>query len=182
MSRCFHQLAIVVQLMLWSLFLVSLGKAVELTPIRVENELVDEYKIPARMAVYHLPLVSDEDATVLCIAANEAGIQVDDLAAVWWAETELGTNLKHINPVDKGHFGLSRRWRAERVSKWGEYDPNDLASSARIAALELAEGYAYFREREKMFAEYHQGRTGVLTNGVKQAYIRRIDRYLKLCK
>ena len=139
------------------------------------------YEIPANMSKYTLPMVNDDDTTTLCIAANEACIPVDWLAAVWWAETNLGTNLNHVNPIDRGHFGLSHRWYAERKRKWGDYNPNRLASSARIAALELGEGYAYFGDRVRMFAEYHQGRAGVLTDGVKMAYIRRINKYLSLC-
>lgn len=182
MHRQVQQLLRLLEVICWILLVAGLSFVFGVKWVRAHQMPPKvSYEIPANMSRYTLPLISDEDVTTLCIAANEACIQVDDLAAVWWAETNLGTNLNHVNPIDRGHFGLSHRWYAERKRKWGDYNPNRLASSARIAALELGEGYAYFGDRVHMFAEYHQGRVGVLTDGVKLAYIRRINKYLSLC-
>jgi len=109
------------------------------------------------------------------------------LYAIAYAESSNGANLAHSNPLDAGWFGLHERKdiRAERVGKWGWYDPDDPMQAATIAGRILSEHRANLSRRypDKALDEiealtitaYHKGLAWTVRHGVYSRYVRRVE-------
>jgi len=120
-------------------------------------------------------------------AAIATSNRPDLLYAIAYAETTNGTDLAHRNPLDAGWFGLHERQdiRAERVGKWGWYNPNDPMQAARIAGLILAEHRANLSRRYPdkapdeiealTITAYHKGLDWTCRHGVYSPYVGRVE-------
>lgn len=76
-----------------------------------------------------------------------------------------------------GRFQLREVYRAERVAKWGEYDPRDPREAAIIAGRIYMEALAALGSEDLAIAAHRQGITGVRENGPTAWYIERVRRY-----
>lgn len=109
-------------------------------------------------------------------AAREAGIPARILAGIAFAESSFRADPHHPDPLDRGMFGLheSQAIRAERVARFGEYDPLDPGQAARVAAGILAEHRETFRDWRLAIAAYRQGAAGVRRDGAAEWYVVRV--------
>jgi hypothetical protein len=121
------------------------------------------------------------------IAAEKTGITPDLLYAIAYAESSNGKNTDHPYQYDRGWFGLceSPEIRAERVAKWGQYDPDDPQQAAVIAGHILAEHRKNLLRRYPNAAPeeiealtitaYHKGLAWTIKNGVYWPYVKKVE-------
>ncbi len=121
------------------------------------------------------------------IASTETGVSPDLLYAIAYAESSNGKNTDHPYQYDRGWFGLceSPAIRAERVIKWGDYDPDDPAQAAVIAGHILAEHRKNLLRRYPNAAPeeiealtitaYHKGLAWTIKNGVYWPYVKKVE-------
>lgn len=121
----------------------------------------------------YIPVEYRRDIT---LAASVCGVPVRILAGVAFAESSFRPDPAHPDPLDRGMFGLheSEEIRAERVAKYGEYDPLDPGMAAIVAARILAEHRANFGDWSRAIAAYRQGASGVRREGVEWWYVERV--------
>ena len=138
------------------------------------------YEIPAPVQAFEIPGVPAEHVATFISAANSYGLPVEYLAAIPAVETSMGTDLAHRNPLDRGWFGLHERpeIHAERAAMFGEYDPDHVGDSARIAAGLLAMYRERFGSWDLAFTAYHRGAAWTARHGRDPWYLSRIKAYL----
>jgi len=112
----------------------------------------------------------------IALAASVCGVPVRILAGVAFAESSFRPDPAHADPLDRGMFGLheSTDIRAERVAKYGEYDPLDPGTAAIVAARILAEHRVNFGDWSRAIAAYRQGASGVRRDGIGWWYVERV--------
>ena len=106
-------------------------------------------------------------------------VQIVQPSILWghaFAESDFEPAPKHINPIDKGMFGLheTAEIHAERARKWGEYDPLNPVQAWRIAAHIMAENLAAFDSLEMGVTAYRWGQGGARLHGVDKIYVARV--------
>ena len=138
------------------------------------------YEIPAPVKAFEIRGVPAEHVAAFLSAATAYGLPVEYLAAIPAVETSMGTDLAHRNPFDRGWFGLHERpeIHAERVRLFGEYDPDHVEDSARIAAGLLAMHYERFGDWDLAFTAYHRGAAWTARHGRDPWYLSRVRTYL----
>ena len=134
-------------------------------------------------ATYGLPLLNDNQSSAIHRAASISGTPPVYTAAIAYAETVCGLQPDHPDKWDISDFGLHERplYHAERVAKWGEYDPEVYQDAALIAALELGEELVYYDDLSLAYSAYTDGRRGVSKHGVNKKYWKRVEEYLRMC-
>lgn len=123
-----------------------------------------------------LPERCPERLSIYQIAKLVTGAPSDILRGIDFAESSCGKRLKHSDPHDKGRFGLheSSETRAERVRKWGYYNPHNPGDAAIIAGHIYMEHFARFGDESLAIAAYHQGTRGIMRYGADAGYIMRV--------
>ena len=123
-----------------------------------------------------LPERCSERLSIYQVAELVTGAPSDILRGIDFAESSCGKRLKHSNPNDKGRFGLheSPAIRAERIRKWGYYDPHNPGDAAIIAGHIYMEHLARFGDESLAIAAYHQGTRGIMRYGADAEYIMRV--------
>ena len=142
---------------------------------------IRDYTIPEQPRIVFLYTDADR-SRILIDSATIAGIPAHYLAAIYFAESTCGKNMRHPDPWDVGPMGLHERpsYHLERMAKWGPYDPYWLPDASRIAAMELAEDYAYFCDWDLTFSAYRKGRSWVAKHGVYKPYVSKVRGYLAM--
>lgn len=92
------------------------------------------------------------------------------------ARTESGERDRSIGDdgVSKGRMQINERFRAERVAKWGRYDPFLPLDAVRIASCVFQENLDYFDNEYLAIAAYQKGRRGVVINGPDPRYVKNV--------
>jgi len=127
-----------------------------------------------------------------------SGAPCEILRGLAFAESSGGKNITHTDPMDRGWFGLheDRHLRAERIWRWGEYNPDDPCQAAVIAGHIIMRNYKYFmgvrkacinqlhgeamREldspMDQSISAYNQGIVGYHRRGLNSAYVDMVRR------
>jgi len=140
-----------------------------------------KYEIFIEMCKIEIPLLKEEYYDAFFMAANYAQVEVLDLAAICYAESSMMKFKNHPNKLDVSPMGLheTKKIHAERVKKWGEYNPNNPYDYTRISALEYKEELDKFRNKDLAFSAYHKGTNWVDKHGVCHYYIKMINHYME---
>lgn len=126
--------------------------------------------------------IYDGYATPAAILRAHARVESDEMD---WAIGDQGRS--------RGRMQINESFRAERVRKWGEYDPHKAEDAIRIASeiwQENAKAFAerpmrghpetWARQREDLtIAAYRQGVAGVLRDGATMWYVERVRRAMR---
>lgn len=75
-----------------------------------------------------------------------------------------------------GRFQIREVFRAERVAKFGEYDPRSAREAGHVAARILEEAFRTLGDWELAAAAYRQGVRGVREDGATGWYLERVRR------
>lgn len=144
-----------------------------------------KYQIPQIQYTIRIPLldgtVNEKYKDSIINACIDASIEINDLAAICFAESSMMKITDHPNDLDISPFGLheTKEIHAERVEKWGPYDPHNINEAARISALEYKEELDKFNNKALAFSAYHRGTNWVDKNGVCHYYIKMINNYME---
>ena len=111
-------------------------------------------------------------------AAESAGVPVRILAGIAFAESSFRPAPVHPDPFDRGMFGLHETpaIRAERVARYGEYDPLVPGEAARVAAGILADHRVRLGSWIHAVSAYRQGARGLSEQGIDWEYVWRVMR------
>ena len=120
------------------------------------------------------PFSEDVALTIYDIAEGLTGCPAEILRGLHFAESSYGANLDHPGTFDRGPFGLSEKYHAERAAKWGEYNPDCPLQSAIIAGHIIMENRAMLGSYELAVCAFRQGVTGVRRNGAGLWYYDRV--------
>lgn len=104
-------------------------------------------------------------------AARASGVPVLILAGIAKVESNFRPAPAHLDPLDKGMFGLREVYHEERARLYGEYDPEVPEEAARVAAGILADHYARLGSWPLAVSAYHQGARGLAKNGPRWSYV-----------
>jgi hypothetical protein len=129
------------------------------------------YARPAPVVNPRDPLLSGIEAAALKTGAPEPTL--DGLA---FAESSGRPDPRHIDPADKGRFGLHETpaYHAERERKYGAYDALDPYDSAYIAARLYADALAALGSEDAAICAHKQGIKGVKRDGPLGWYLARV--------
>lgn len=118
----------------------------------------------------------EPELTIYQIASYKTGCPEWILKGIRFAESSYGANIDHPDPYDTGDFGLHEKpsYRAERVEKWGGYNPYCPLDSAIIAGYIIMENYRIMGDMDKAISAYRRGRTGTNRNGIDRLYVDRV--------
>ena len=118
----------------------------------------------------------EPELTIYQIASYKTGCPEWILKGIAFAESSYGTNCAHPDPLDIGDYGLheSDAIRAERVAKYGYYNPYCPLDSATIAGKIIMEHYLAMGDMDKAISAYRRGRTGTNRNGIDWQYVNRV--------
>lgn len=127
---------------------------------------------------------SEPELNIYQIASYITGCPERILRGFHFAESTYGANTKHIDPLDRGPFGLHEdpAYHAERAAKWGEYNPDCPLQSAIIAGYIYMENLRLMGNEFAAIAAYKQGRRGVRENGRQEWYVERVLNYRELSR
>jgi hypothetical protein len=151
---------------------------------RYQERMVARIESPLQPSEQPVP---PQPQDIYQIASTETGVSPDLLYAIAYAESSNGTNTDHPYQYDRGWFGLceSPEIRAERVIKWGDYDPDDPSQAAVIAGHILAEHRANLSRRypdaatdeidQLVITAYHKGFAWTVRNGVYWPYVKKVE-------
>jgi len=130
---------------------------------------------PYRQDTALQPARNRDFRTVYEMASAVTGAPERALVAIAFAESSLGVNVDHPNPVDRGWFGLHEdpEYRAERVAKYGEYNADIPADAAIITGRLYTHAMSVFHDEDKAISAHHRGITWVIKNGVDHEYVSR---------
>lgn len=104
-------------------------------------------------------------------AARASGVPVLILAGIAKVESNFRPAPAHLDPLDKGMFGLREVYHEERASLYGEYDPEVPEEAARVAAGILADHYSRLGSWPLAVSAYHQGARRLAENGPCWPYV-----------
>lgn len=110
--------------------------------------------------------------------AQAAGIPPEILAGIAYAESSYRPAPAHIDPVDRGMFGLheSPAIRAERVAIHGEYDAENPVEAAPVAAGILAGHKARLGDWYTAVSAYRHGAAWTREHGIDWDYVEKVRR------
>lgn len=122
---------------------------------------------------------SEPELTIYQIASYITGCPEDILRGIHFVESSYGQNIAHVDPLDRGPFGLHEdpAFHAERAAKWGEYNADCPLQSAIIAGHIYMENLRIMGNERDAIAAYKQGRRGVRENGRQEWYVERVLNY-----
>jgi hypothetical protein len=120
-------------------------------------------RVPSRLSCYE-------------IAEITTGASSVTLKGFCFAESSLGTNLKHSDPFDRGWFGLHETpaIHAERARMYGEYDADNPTQAAYIAGRNYMDNLSILGREDWAIAAHKQGPTGVRRDGVDREYVAKV--------
>ena len=129
--------------------------------------------------IYHPPIESiiiqyEKMYTLYDVAVRGTIVPARLLQAI--ALVESGERDDAVGPdgLDLGRFQLRALYYAERVAKWGSFDPFDPAQAARIAALILEENYRALGSWPLAISAYNRGISGTKKHGIAQNYLKKV--------
>lgn len=119
---------------------------------------------------------SGQEITIYQIASFRTSCPEWVIKGIRFAESSYGTNCAHPDPLDIGDFGLHElpSYHAERVPKWGEYNPYCPLQSAIIAGNIIMENYRIMGDIDKSISAYRRGRTGTNRDGIDWEYVEKV--------
>lgn len=108
-------------------------------------------------------------------AAAAAGVPALALAGLARAESGYTPAPTHLDPLDKGMFGIREApgYHEERSRLYGEYDPEQPVEAARVAAGILADHLDRFGWLPLAVTAYHRGAAWAARHGVDWEYVAR---------
>jgi hypothetical protein len=114
--------------------------------------------------------------TAYQIASRITGCPEYILIGIDFAESSCGKNIVHPDPNDKGRFGIhdSEDYRAERVAKYGYYDPDNFLSAAILTGRLFMDNYKLLGNTADAICAHKQGLTGVRRDGRAEWYLERV--------
>ena len=117
------------------------------------------------------PILQGPEAAALKTGAPEATIR-----GIRWTESSGSPNPKHIDPLDRGAYGLHEdpRYHAERARKYGEYDALDPYDAAYITGRLYADALAALGDPDAATCAHKQGIAGVKRDGPLGWYLERV--------
>jgi hypothetical protein len=129
------------------------------------------YRRPEPVVNPRDPLLSGIEAAALKTGAPEATL--DGLA---FAESSGRPDPRHIDPADKGRFGLHEdpAYHAERARRYGEYDALDPYDAAYITGRLYADALAALGNPGSAICAHKQGVEGVKRDGPLGWYLERV--------
>jgi len=79
----------------------------------------------------------------------------------------------------RGRMQLNERFRAERVKKYGNYDPNDPEQSVRVAGFIYMENLRILKSQDAAIAAYRQGIRGIRKYGSTSWYVNHVKQHME---
>ena len=131
------------------------------------------YRHPEPVVNLRDPILQGPEAAAIKTGAPEA-----TLRGIRWTESSNRPNPKHIDPLDRGAYGLheSAAYHAERTRLYGEYDALDPYDAAYVTARLYADALAALGDPDAAICAHKQGVTGVKRDGALGWYLERVKK------
>ncbi len=111
-------------------------------------------------------------------AALKTGVPAAILRGIRWTESSGLPNPRHIDPLDRGAYGLHEAptYHAERERRYGPYDALDPYDAAYITARLYADDLDALGSKDAAICAHKQGITGVKRDGPLGWYLARVKK------
>jgi hypothetical protein len=117
-----------------------------------------------------------DELTVYQIAAALTGCPEEVLRGIAFAESSFRSDAVGDDGVSIGLCQINERYRAERVAKWGEYNPWCPLDSLMLTGRIYQENLRILGSQDLAIAAHRQGAAGVKRDGPAGWYVARVKR------
>jgi len=112
-------------------------------------------------------------------AEKATGAPAKVLQAIAIVESDELDNAIGDEGKSRGRMQLNETFRAERVKKYGNYDPNDPEQSVKVSGFIFVENLQRLRSLDAAIAAHRQGVCGIRKHGITSWYVDRVKKAME---